>query len=65
MKLSIPASTSNLIGLSEIKTMVDFWSNMDKEYLDYSDRPAIADTKNQENHNMGHHITSDEMVREH
>ena len=36
LKLSIPARTSNLIGLSRIRTMVDFWSHMDKEYLYYN-----------------------------
>ena len=47
LKLSIPARTSNLIGLSDIRTMVDFWSHMDKEYLDYNalSRSAIADVK--------------------
>ena len=89
LKLSIPARTSNLIGLSDIRTMVDFWSHMDKESLDYNalSRSAIADVKsldrkdsrflqmmkvkltthrkNLEINNMGHRITSDEMVREH
>jgi hypothetical protein len=47
LKLSIPARTSNLIGLSDIRTMPDFWSHMDKEYLDYNalSRSAIADVK--------------------
>ena len=48
LKLSIPAGTSNLIGLSDISTMADFWNHMDKEYLDYNalSRSAIADIKN-------------------
>ena len=48
LKLSIPTRTSNLIGLSDIRTMTDFWSHMDNEYLDYNalSRSAIADVKN-------------------
>jgi hypothetical protein len=87
LKLSIPTRTSHLIGLSDIRTMVDFWNHMDKEYLDYNalSRSAIADIKNLDRkdsrflqmmkvkltthrkkleiNNMGHRITSDEMVR--
>jgi hypothetical protein len=88
LKLSIPARTSNLIGLSGIRTMADLWNHMDKEYLDYNALSwAIADIKNLDRkdsrflqmmkvkltthrknleiNNMGHCITSDEMVREH
>jgi hypothetical protein len=36
LKPSIPARTSNLIGLSDIRTIPDFWSLVDKEYKDYN-----------------------------
>ena len=47
LKISIPPRTANLIGLSEIKRMTDFWSLMDNEYLDYKalSRSAVADVK--------------------
>ena len=47
LKLSIPARTSNLIRLSDIRKMTNFWSHMDKVHLDYNalSRSAIADVK--------------------
>ena len=36
LKASIQERTSNLIGLVDIRTMEDFWSLMDGEYLDYN-----------------------------
>ena len=47
LKITIPTRTANLIGLSEIRTMKDFWVLMDKEYLDYNAlrRCAVADVK--------------------
>ena len=36
LKSSVPTWTANLIGLSEIRTMKDFWCLMDGEYLDYN-----------------------------
>ena len=48
LKASIPERTSNLIGLVDIRSMDDFWSLMDGEYLDYNQlsRGAIAQIKN-------------------
>jgi hypothetical protein len=62
LKLSSPARTSNLIGLLDIRSMPDFWSHMDKEYLDYNalSRSTIADINK-----MGNRIPSDKMVRKH
>jgi hypothetical protein len=89
LKLIIPARTSDLIGLTDLRSMKDFWRHMDEEYLDYHalSRSAIADVKsldrkdsrflqmmqvklnnhkkNLDTNNMGHRITSDEMVNEH
>jgi hypothetical protein len=89
LKSSIPARTSDLIGLTDLRSMMDFWRHMDEEYLDYHalSRSAIADVKsldrkdsrflqmmqvklnnhrkNLDTNNMGHRITSDEMVNEH
>ena len=47
LKASIPERTMNLIGLVDIRTMEDFWTLMDCEYLDYNQlsRAAIADIK--------------------
>ena len=47
LKTSIPARTAILIGLTEIRTMEDFWAQMDKEFLDYNalSRAAIQDIK--------------------
>ena len=47
LKRCIPARTSDLIGLTDLRSMTDFWSHMDKEYLDYHalSRSAIADIK--------------------
>ena len=47
LKISIPPRTAELIGLSEIRRMTDFWSLMDNEYLDYNalSRSAVADVK--------------------
>jgi hypothetical protein len=48
LKLSIPARTTDLIGLSDIRSMADFWKYMDKEYLDFHalSKAAISDIKN-------------------
>ena len=47
LKSSVPTRTANLIGLSEIRTMKDFWGLMDGEYLDYNvlAKSAVADVK--------------------
>ena len=91
MRLSIPDKTSDLMGLSEVRTVADFWSLMDRKYYNALSKSAvafaIADVKslNREDsgflqemkrklnshkqhmdmNNMGHQITSDEMVRKH
>ena len=48
LKTAIPNRTADLIGLSEIRTMENFWKLMDREYLDYNalSRTAIQDVKN-------------------
>ena len=48
LKTAIPVRTADLIGLSEIRKMEDFWKLMDREYLDYNalSRTAIQDVKN-------------------
>ena len=45
LKLSIPARTTDLIGLSDIRSMEDFWKYMDEEYLDFHalSKAAISD----------------------
>ena len=47
LKSSVPTRTANLIGLSEIRTMKDFWWLMDGEYLDYNvlAKSAVPDIK--------------------
>ena len=62
LKLSIPARTSNLIGHSDIRSMPDFWSHMDTEYLNYN---ALSSSTIADINKMGNRITSGEMVREH
>ena len=47
LKTAIPVRTADLIGLSEIRSMENFWKLMDREYLDYNalSRTAIQDVK--------------------
>ena len=47
LKQSIPSRTSDLIGLNDIRSMGDFWKNMDEEYLDTHalSKSAITDIK--------------------
>ena len=47
LKQSIPRRTSDLIGLNDIRSMGDFWKNMDEEYLDTHalSKSAITDIK--------------------
>jgi hypothetical protein len=47
LKSCIQTRTCDLIGLSDLREMMDFWSLMDKEYLNYYAlcRSAIADVK--------------------
>jgi hypothetical protein len=42
LKLSIPARTSNLMGLSEIRTVADFWSLIDRKYYSALSKSAVA-----------------------
>ena len=62
LKQSIPARTSNLIGLSGIRSTPDFWRHMDTEYLNYNAliSSTIAVINKKENS-----ITGDDMVRKH
>ena len=46
-KLGNPSPPPKFSGISDIRTIPDFWSHTDKKYLDYNalSRSAIADAK--------------------
>jgi hypothetical protein len=48
MKVSIPERSIVLIGLSNIRTMMDFWKHMDNEHFDHKAlfKAAVSEIKN-------------------